>query len=342
MMERYLVTGAAGFIGSYLILQLIEQILCDCGEGTIYGIDSLDPYCSYPTFIKMENLKMLQERSSEAGVPFEFSATDVRSPSLGSLFDMWDPTVVFHLAAKAGVRDSLEDPDTYYDVNVNGTVNLLKCCRDRARKFIFASSSSVYGSKDLKRGFNEDDRPEPISPYATTKYMAELATQMYSGKHAGEYVCARFFNVYGPRMRPDAAIYKFARQIKAGKPITKYGRGKTWRDYTYVGDLAEGLISCLDTKTPFEIINLGAGRPVELGDLIQEVIEMMGREEYEIDIQDQQPGDVPLTWSATGKAGWLLKWNAEIRLKMGLAIFKKWFDQVPEETLRLLDERTFI
>jgi UDP-glucuronate 4-epimerase len=234
---------------------------------------------------------------------------------------------VVHLAARAGVRPSIEQPALYEQVNVGGTVNLLEAARrcPGVDRFIFGSSSSVYGvNRDVP--FSEGDPVgQPISPYAATKRAGELQCHVYHHLYDLPVVCLRFFTVYGPRQRPDLAIHKFARLIEAGEPLPMYGDGTSRRDYTYVGDAAAGVLAALKRAPDlgWEIINLGSSAPVELRELIAEIGRCMGAEP-QIERLPEQPGDVPVTYADVRKAGRLLGWAPEVPLGRGMARFVEW------------------
>ncbi len=239
----------------------------------------------------------------------------------GSSFDC-----IVHLAARAGVRPSLTDPQLYVETNINGTMNLLELARaHHVRQFVFGSSSSVYGT-NAKLPFSEDDPIfNPISPYAATKAAGELLAHTYSHLYGMRIVCLRFFTVYGARQRPDLAIHKFAKLISAGKPIPVFGDGTTRRDYTYVDDIIAGVRAAIDYEaSKYEIINLGESRTVELRELISLLEKALGKK-AEIDRQPMQPGDVPQTFADIAKARRLLNYNPQTQIEEGVSKFVEWF-----------------
>jgi UDP-glucuronate 4-epimerase len=231
-----------------------------------------------------------------------------------------------HLAARAGVRPSLSEPQLYTETNINGTVNLLELARQYGiKQFVFGSSSSVYGI-NAKVPFSEDDPiRQPISPYAATKAAGELLCHTYSHLYGLRCVCLRFFTVYGPRQRPDLAIHKFAKLITAGKPIPVFGDGTTRRDYTYVDDIIDGVVAAIHyDKSDYEVFNLGESRTVELRELIS-LLEKELDTHATIDRQPPQPGDVPQTFADITKARTLLGYNPQTQIEAGLHRFVEWF-----------------
>jgi UDP-glucuronate 4-epimerase len=234
--------------------------------------------------------------------------------------------VVVHLAARAGVRRSLADPLAYEETNVRGTYSLLEAARrNGVKRFVFGSSSSVYGVNS-KIPFSEDDPiAQPISPYSATKIAAEAACHAYSHLFGVRIVCLRFFTVYGPRQGPDLAIYKFARLIAAGKPVPIYGDGTTRRDYTYIDDIISGVEAAISyNQTEFEVINLGESQTVELRRLVELIERAMGKRAI-LDKQPEQPGDVPITYANIDKARRLLGYNPQTRIEAGIEKFVAWF-----------------
>jgi len=317
-----LVTGVAGFIGSYLV----EQLLCK-GE-VVIGLDNISDF--YDVALKNYNLKLINE-NSHAEKNFTFIRGDITEISLLQiLFNEYDIDNVIHLAAMAGVRPSIENAPYYQKVNIEGTQNLLECCKEHdVKKFIFASSSSVYGNNE-KVPFSEDDPVDkPISPYAATKKAGELLCHTYHYLYDMDIACLRFFTVYGPRQRPDLAIHKFSQYIINKKAIPFFGDGTTSRDYTYIDDIIDGVMKAFawlkKNEGVFEIINLGNNEPVTLEELVKEIAENF---EYEMLI-DKQPipkGDVQRTYADISKAKKLLNYNPKTNLKNGLKKFYEWFN----------------
>src|SRR6266852_9492538 len=298
--QRVLLTGGAGFIGSHLAEALLRR------GSQLVVVDNL--YSFYPSTWKEANLEEIRRAGT-----YEFHAVDIcEMEQLGQVVARTRPEVIIHLAARAGVRPSIEQPCLYERVNVAGTLNLLELCRQfGVNKFIFGSSSSVYGATS-RSPFSEDQAElRPISPYAATKLAGELLGYTYAHLHGLQVVCLRFFTVYGPRQRPDLAIHKFLALLEAGKPIPMFGDGSSGRDYTYVDDIVTGVIAAMDYRpptnggAPSEVFNLGNSHPVKLTELIAKLEFLSGRKAV-INKQPCQPGDVPLTWADIGKANRLL------------------------------------
>lgn len=311
-----LVTGGAGFIGSHLLDRLVE------GGGRAVCLDNFDDL--YSPQVKRANIA-----DALASGRVELVEGDIRDAELcRSLLARDDVRAVVHLAARAGVRPSIEQPALYQQVNCEGTVNLLEAARlaDGVEKFIFGSSSSVYGINS-KVPFSEDDPiAQPISPYAATKRAGELLCHVYHHLYGLPVVCLRFFTVYGPRQRPDLAIHKFTRLIANGEPIPVYGDGTSRRDYTYYSDVVDGIMAALEAPLDFEIINLGNSEPVELHRLIELIEECLGRE-ARIERLPDQPGDVPVTYADISKARRLLGYEPRFPIGQGIADFVEWFSR---------------
>jgi UDP-glucuronate 4-epimerase len=310
-MSRILVTGAAGFIGSHLCEALV-------GRGDeVVGLDNLDQF--YDPAIKRRNLAALS--GNEA---FEFVQGDIRDRALVERLLAGGIEVVVHLAARAGVRPSIEQPLLYQDVNINGTMVLLEACRKLGvSRFIFSSSSSVYGNNE-KVPFSESDNVDfPISPYAATKKAGELICHCYHHLYRLDVTCLRFFTVYGPRQRPDLAIHKFAALIEAGKPIPVFGDGTMMRDFTYIDDIIDGVVRAIDRCKGYHIYNLGESEPVSLADLIAMLEEALGRKAI-IDRRPMQPGDVNRTFADVSLAGRDLGYRPTTPFSLGLQKFVGW------------------
>ena len=318
-MRSILITGGAGFIGSHLVDRLLTE-----GDWRVTVIDDFNDF--YDPRIKRANIKEHQQNSN-----YNLVQADIRDKAaLAEVFANNKIGCIVHLAARAGVRPSLSEPQLYVETNINGTMNLLELAREHAvRQFVFGSSSSVYGVNE-KVPFSEDDPIfNPISPYAATKAAGELLCHTYSHLYGLHCICLRFFTVYGARQRPDLAIHKFAQLISAGKPIPVFGDGSTRRDYTYIDDIIAGVRAAIDyvadsSKSSYEVINLGESRTVELRELIALL-------EKELDMnavvyqQPPQPGDVPQTFADIGKARRLLNYNPQTQIEAGLRLFVKWF-----------------
>ena len=314
-----LVTGAAGFIGSHFVDRLLER-----GEDVV-GLDLFDDF--YDPAIKERNLAGARDFDA-----FTEVRGDIRDPELlASLPSSIDAIV--HLAARAGVRPSIEQPELYTDVNVMGTMRLLELAKARGiRPFVFASSSSVYGNSDEVPFVESDPVDRPISPYAATKKAGELICHTATHLNGTTCVCLRFFTVYGPRQRPDLAIHKFARLMTAGEPIPMFGDGTTQRDYTYIDDILHGVLGSLDfaraNPGAYEILNLGESRTVSLTEMIQVVGEALGIEPR-VERLPMQPGDVVRTYADVSRARSLLGYDPSTEFRDGIRSFVDWFHAQP-------------
>jgi len=314
-MKNLLVTGGAGFIGSHLV----DRLLATDVERVVV-VDDFNNF--YDPTIKHDNI-----RNHLKDPRYSIWEVDIRDrAALEPLFEQANFDCVVHLAARAGVRPSLSEPQLYTETNIDGTLNLLELARQHGiKQFVFGSSSSVYGI-NAKVPFSEDDPiRQPISPYAATKGAGELLCHTYSHLYGLRCVCLRFFTVYGPRQRPDLAIHKFAKLITEGKPIPVFGDGSTRRDYTYVDDIIDGLMAAIDyDQSNYEVINLGESRTVELNELIS-LLEKELDSQATIDRQPPQPGDVPQTFADISKARALLGYNPKTPIEEGLHRFVEWF-----------------
>lgn len=314
---RVLLTGCAGFIGSHLLCRLLAQ------GHEVLGVDNFDPF--YAKSLKLRNL---EEHTAVAN--FQFLEADLADSGaykkLKFLIGVEPIDAVIHLAAKAGVRPSIEDPLGYQRANVIGTQNLLEFARDLdIKQFVFASSSSVYGVNPDVPWKESNNVIKPISPYASTKVSGELLGHVYSHLFGIRFVALRFFTVYGPRQRPDLAINKFVRHIDQGQSIPVFGDGSTRRDYTYVEDTVSGILAALEYKDSiYEIFNLGNDQTVTLKELIQTIESVVGKKAC-MDRQPEQPGDVPQTWAEISKARDLLGYNPQIKLREGIEKFYDWW-----------------
>lgn len=319
-MKNILITGGAGFIGSHLVDRLLSE-----GDWRVSVVDDFNEF--YEPAIKRANISDHEENAN-----FRLFETDIRDKqALAKVFDEVFGgkdgfQCIVHLAARAGVRPSLEQPLLYAETNINGTMNLLELAREHGvRQFVFGSSSSVYGI-NAKVPFSEDDPiRQPISPYAATKGAGELLCHTYSHLYQMRCICLRFFTVYGPRQRPDLAIHKFARLISEGKPIPVFGDGATRRDYTFIDDIIAGVRAAIDyTASDYEVVNLGESRTVELRELISLLESELGAT-AQIDRQPLQAGDVPQTYADIAKARRLLGYNPQTQIEEGLKKFVHWF-----------------
>ena len=314
-MKDILVTGGAGFIGSHLVDRLIGD-----GGARVTVVDDFSDF--YDPRIKRANIASHLQRND-----FELVEADIAdSRAMNDLFARAGFDCVVHLAARAGVRPSVEDPLAYEESNVRGTFTLLEAARrNGVPKFIFGSSSSVYGLNSKVPFAEEDPIANPISPYAATKIAAEAACHVYSHLYDLRVVCLRFFTVYGARQRPDLAIHKFARLISQGQPIPIFGDGTTRRDYTYIDDIISGVVAAMKyDQSQFEVINLGESQTVELRRLVELLERALGKRAI-IDHQPLQPGDVPLTYADVSKARRLLGYNPQTNIEAGIDWFVDWF-----------------
>lgn len=313
-MKNILVTGGAGFIGSNLVDSLLES-----SENRVTCLDNFDSF--YDPKVKKGNIKTHVGKSNFTLVEGDIRKLSELKSKLSNQYD-----VIIHLAAKVGVLPSLQKPQIYTDVNVMGTQKLLEFARQsHCKKFIFASSSSVYGVNPHVPWNEKESVLMPISPYASTKISGELLGHVYTHLYNFQFIALRFFTVYGPRQRPDLVIHKFIKLISEGKPITMYGDGETERDYTYIDDIASGIIAALNySKSIYEIINLGNNKPVKLLKLIKVIEKILGKK-AKINKLPQQPGDVPVTFANISKAARLLDYEPKTSLYDGLERFVSWF-----------------
>lgn len=315
-MKHIVVTGGAGFIGSNLIQKLFEQypgVRVTC-------IDNFDSF--YSADIKQLNIQAFKPKPE-----FTFLYNDIAETPAQEFVTLIEDEVdcIVHIAAKAGVRPSIENPLAYQQVNVIGLQHMLDfAVLKKVKQFVFASSSSVYGVND-HYPWKEEEKLLPISPYAMTKLAGEMLGHVYSKLYDIRFLALRFFTVYGPGQRPDLAIHKFTKAILRDEPIPMYGDGSTSRDYTYVKDTVKGIIGAIEyTATDFEIINLGNNYTVSLKELIQAIEDVTGKK-ASINQLPEQRGDVPKTYADITKARTLLGYNPQTSLKEGLNDFYKWF-----------------
>ncbi|MDI6447501.1 NAD-dependent epimerase/dehydratase family protein [Anaerobaca lacustris] len=308
---KAVITGAAGFIGSHLTERLLET------GHTVVGIDSFDTF--YNPQIKRRNIAPALRNPN-----FHLVEADIRDQAAMERAIGDDIDAIVHLAARAGVRPSIEQPALYSDVNINGTVVLLEIARARRiKKFVFASSSSVYGN-NKKVPFSESDNVDfPISPYAATKKAGELICHTYHHLYDIGMTCLRFFTVYGPRQRPDLAIHKFARLIDAGEPIPVFGDGTMRRDFTYIDDIINGVVAAIDRCAGYNIYNLGESRPICVRDLVAEIEKALGKKAIRSHLPTQ-PGDVDQTYADVAKAQRELGYDPATHIATGLARFVAW------------------
>jgi nucleoside-diphosphate-sugar epimerase len=331
-MERYLVTGCAGFIASKVVEQLIHA------GHVVVGIDNVND--AYDQRLKEWRIDRL---SSDAAFHFDraditdrvaldaifrFDSDRTHAHPLSSRFNSaikhWPYAGVINLAARAGVRASVENPGVYYDTNVLGTLNLLELCRKYGvGKFVLASTSSLYGSHNPVPYREDADTNRPLSPYAASKKAAETLAYTYHHLHGLDVTVFRYFTVYGPAGRPDMSVFRFVRRIAENEPIVVFGDGTQERDFTYVDDIARGTVAGL-APLGYEAINLGGDRPVRLSAIIDQIAELTGNQP-KIDYQPGHPADVPATWADVGKARKLLGWTPQVTVEEGLRRSVAWY-----------------
>ena len=320
-MKHYVITGGAGFIGSNLVKALLIQntgIKITC-------IDNFDPF--YSIVIKQNNIK---EFNNNGG--FRLLNLDIAETSVATLCNLVTEPVdaIIHLAAKAGVRPSILNPVAYQHTNILGTQLMLDFAKQKdIKQFVFASSSSVYGVNNYFP-WKEDEQLLPISPYAMTKLAGEMLGHVYSHLYGIRFIALRFFTVFGPGQRPDLAIHKFVKALHMGQPISMYGDGSTSRDYTYIDDIVNGVISSIDyNKSQFEILNLGNNYSISLKELINTIEEVTGKKAT-IEQLPEQSGDVSKTFADISKAKELLQYNPQTKLEEGIKKFYNWFKKNEE------------
>jgi len=315
--KRVLLTGGAGFIGSHLSEALLRQ------GAQLTIVDCLDSF--YSPAWKRANLDDVRKAGA-----FDLAEVDICDfAALRGVFERARPEVLLHLAARAGVRPSIEQPRLYEQVNLSGTVNLLELAREfSVPRFVFGSSSSVYGATS-RAPFAEDHvEGRPISPYAATKLSGELLCYTYAHLYQIAILCLRFFTVYGARQRPDLAIHKFIALVEAGQPIPVFGDGSTGRDYTYVDDIVAGVLAAanyaMPPGVPYDVFNLGNSSPVTLNEMIAAIEKATGKRAVR-EQKPLQPGDVPLTWADVTKSARLLGYKPSTTLAQGLEKMVAWY-----------------
>jgi len=310
--QHALITGGAGFIGSHLVESLLKK------SWNVTVLDNYDPF--YAKEIKYNNLNHIEDNPG-----FRILELDIRDEAMFNILEKEPVDVIIHLAAKAGVRPSISNPVLYQDVNVKGTQNLLELARlKNIKKFIFASSSSVYGINPNVPWKESDYVLNPISPYASTKVSGELLGHVYSHLYGIQFIALRFFTVYGPRQRPDLAIHKFFKKMLNGEEITMFGDGSTSRDYTYVDDVVSAISLAIDyDRSSYEVINVGNQKSVSLIHMIQTIEHTLGKKANIVQLPEQ-PGDVPQTYADIKKAQNLLNYSPNTSFDEGLRKFKEW------------------
>ncbi len=332
MTERYLVTGCAGFIASKVV-----DLLLEAGH-TVVGLDNLND--AYDPRLKQWRLKQLLQRKD-----FTFHQTDISDlAALAPLFkvagDEPPYAAVVNLAARAGVRPSVANPWVYYEANCTGTLNLLEMCRrSNVKKFLLASTSSLYGNHNQIPYREDADTNRPLSPYAASKKAAEALAFSYHHLHGIDVSIPRYFTVYGPAGRPDMCVFRFVRRITEDESIVVFGDGSQSRDFTYIDDIARGTVAAL-RPLGYEVINLGGDRPVLLSAIIDQIAELTGNRPR-IEYRPIHPADVPTTWADVSKAAALLDWRPEISIEEGLRRSVQWYMENREmaRSLELLDRK---
>jgi len=309
---KILVTGSAGFIGWKVTKKLLER-----GDQVV-GIDNMNTY--YDPRMKEWRLQTLRGFKN-----FTFIKGDITDyEALGQLFKNHSFDAIINLAARAGVRASLEDPWIYYDTNVRGTLNLLECSRrNGTKKFVLASTSSLYGA-DNPLPFHEDANTDrPLSPYAASKKAAEVLCSTYHYLYGIDVTVLRYFTVYGPAGRPDMSLFRFVKWISEGRPVIVYGNGKQERDFTFVDDIARGTLAALK-PIGYEVINLGSDKPIVLIEALRLTEELLGKK-ANVEFMPRHPSDVLATWAGIGKAEKLLNWRPETPFEEGLRRLVAWY-----------------
>jgi len=308
-----LVTGGAGFIGSHLCERLSaegREVVC---------LDVFDSF--YSKKVKLRNIDTLKDAQN-----FHLYEGDIRDPAvLEDLFGHHRVEAVVHLAARAGVRPSLEMPRLYTDVNLTGTATLLEHARNyKVSRFVFGSSSSVYGNSDRIPLVETERADEPVSPYAATKRAGELLTYTYHHLYGMDVSCLRFFTVYGPRQRPEMAIHKFTRLIDQGESVPLFGDGSSARDYTFVDDIVAGIASALERARGYQVFNLGRSEVVSLKELIAHIETALGKK-AKLVFQSEQPGDVRQTCADLSRSRQALGYEPKVGIQEGIGRFVEWY-----------------
>jgi nucleoside-diphosphate-sugar epimerase len=332
MVRRYLVTGCAGFIASK-----VTELLLGAGHHVV-GVDSLND--AYDPRLKQWRLARLRPRANfrfhhlditDRNALEELFEADSRSSEAGDM-EQLPYSAVFNLAARAGVRPSVENPWVYYQANCDGTLNLLELCRQSGvKKFILASTSSLYGAHNPVPYREDADTNRPLSPYAASKKAAETLTYTYHHLHGIDATVFRYFTVYGPAGRPDMSVFRFIRRIAEGEPIVLFGDGSQSRDFTYVDDIARGTVAGVE-PFGYEVMNLGGDRPTKLSAVIDQIAELVGRKPI-VESRPMHPADVPATWADVSKAGRLLGWSPQVGVEEGLRRSVEWYRENREAIL---------
>jgi UDP-glucuronate 4-epimerase len=317
LLKNVLVTGGAGFIGSHLSERLLKE------GNSVVCLDNFDNY--YDPDIKMRNVEKIEKQFPDR---FDVIPGDIRNQEqFRDLFGKKKINFIVHLAARAGVRPSIEQPLLYQDVNIRGTLALLEACKEAGIKnVVFASSSSVYG-ENQRVPFSEHDLDiQPISPYGATKRAGELLCYSYHHLYGMNIACLRIFTAYGPRQRPDMAIHKFTRMIDQGEKVPIFGDGSSRRDYTYIDDLIDGILGVLHHHRGFEIYNLGESQTTTLNELIGLIEKNLGKK-AKIEHMTTQPGDVSITYADIEKARTKLGYRPKVSMEEGIKRFVEWYKE---------------
>jgi len=327
--KKILVTGGAGFIGSS-----VSQYLLARGDDVVI-VDEINDY--YDVSIKEDNLKMLKEEYPEEGRLAIYRGDICDGDLMNQIFETEKPKWVCHMAARAGVRPSIQDPFVYIHSNIKGTTQLMELsAKHGVENFVFASSSSVYGGSKSTY-FSEDENVDnPVSPYAASKKACELLAYTYHHLYQLNTSALRFFTVYGPRGRPDMAPFKFTDRISRGIEIQQYGDGTSSRDYTYITDIVDGVVRCIDRRHKYEVFNIGKGDGTSLKDFIGLVQKYTGKK-ANIRVMPDQPGDVPYTCANVSKARKLLGYKAKVPFEEGIRRTVEWYNSKyqPEKDITL-------
>ncbi|MDX9829576.1 MAG: GDP-mannose 4,6-dehydratase [Anaerolineae bacterium] len=307
-----LITGTAGFIASK-----VAELLLDEGH-TVTGVDNLND--AYDVRLKEWRLARLQARPG-----FRFQRLDIADRrALRPCFQNSPPDAVINLAARAGVRPSVQDPWIYLEANVTGTLNLLELCREfDVKKLVLASTSSLYGASNALPFREDANTDRPLSPYAASKKAAEALCYTYHALYGLDVTVFRYFTVYGPAGRPDMSPFRFVQWICEGRPVTVYGDGRQSRDFTYVDDIARGTVAGL-RHLDYQVINLGSDQPVVLMDLVRLVEELAGRQAI-LEFRPAHPADVPATWADIGRAEQFLGWRPQVPFRQGVERLVDWY-----------------
>lgn len=316
-MKNILVTGGAGFIGSHLIQVLIK----DKKVGKVICVDSMDD--NYPKELRKENLSFFKNNKK-----FKLYKSDIRDfVALKKIFQKEKPDAVIHLAAKTDTRTSVTEPLEYETVNIGGTLNLLELSKEfKVKKFIFASSSSVYGNSAIPPIKEGDVTDFPLSPYGATKKTGEMLSYTYSYNHNLPVVCLRFFNVYGERMKPATVLPKWVKNIFDGKEIEMSGKGTRKRDFTYVGDLVDAIAKSVDKGGDFCILNIASSRPVSLKELLK-VVEAKSKKKAIVKERESSKASIEMSHANINNAKKTLGWSPKVSLEEGVGRYINWFSK---------------